>query len=183
MGTVPSIRIGMDVPPAGGRRWRRRSAMPRISTGSSPARPANYVTHLQGAQVWSAQVVHKDEASYIPPAKYAVLHAAVLDGLRCAGWREGRGPRESRASAISIPKDAACKGADGPSCLTAAQVETARKIYAGRRIRRASRYFRASSRAARRVGRRCSGRSPWRWRMKLFKYSCFKDRQLGLSDV
>ncbi|HEY2844437.1 MAG TPA: tannase/feruloyl esterase family alpha/beta hydrolase, partial [Bryobacteraceae bacterium] len=31
-------------------------------------------THLQGAQVWSAQVVHRDEASYIPPAKYAVLH-------------------------------------------------------------------------------------------------------------
>ncbi len=36
-------------------------------------------THLQGAQVWSAQVVHKDEASYIPPAKYAALHAAALE--------------------------------------------------------------------------------------------------------
>ena len=27
---------------------------------------ANYATHLQGAQVWSAQVVHKDEASLHP---------------------------------------------------------------------------------------------------------------------
>ena len=40
---------------------------------------AIYTTHLQGSQVWSAEVVHKDEASYIPPAKYAALHAAVLE--------------------------------------------------------------------------------------------------------
>ena len=64
--------------------------------------PANYATHLQGAQVWSAQVVHKDEASYIPPAKYAVLHSGRAGGLRCTRWREGRRSRESRPSATSI---------------------------------------------------------------------------------
>src|SRR6266404_4179071 len=40
--------------------------------------PANYTTRLQGAQVWSAQAVHKDEAGYIPPAKYPAIHHAVL---------------------------------------------------------------------------------------------------------
>jgi feruloyl esterase len=41
--------------------------------------PANYTTHLQGAQVWTAQAAHKDEAAYIPPEKYALLHQSVLE--------------------------------------------------------------------------------------------------------
>src|SRR4051812_3934699 len=41
--------------------------------------PANYTTRLQGSQVWTAAITHKDEAGYIPPAKYAVLHKAALE--------------------------------------------------------------------------------------------------------
>jgi feruloyl esterase len=41
--------------------------------------PAIYASRLQGTQVWASQAVHKDEASYIPPAKYPVIHKAVLE--------------------------------------------------------------------------------------------------------
>jgi hypothetical protein len=40
--------------------------------------PANYLTHLPAQSLWIAQAVHKDEAGYIPPAKYALIHNAVL---------------------------------------------------------------------------------------------------------
>jgi len=87
-------------------------------------------THLQGAQVWSAQVVHKDEASYIPPAKYAVLHGAALEACDAMdGVKDGvlENPTKCRFD----PKVLLCKDADGPSCLTAPQVEAARQLYAG----------------------------------------------------
>jgi len=92
--------------------------------------PASYVTHLQGSQVWTSAVTHKDEAGYIPPAKYAAIHKAALD--RCDaldGVKDGVIEDPTRCK--FDPKVLECKGEDGPSCLTAPQVELARKIYAG----------------------------------------------------
>ena len=40
--------------------------------------PANYVTHLQGQQVWMNRIVHKDEASFLPAEKFKLLHEGVL---------------------------------------------------------------------------------------------------------
>jgi feruloyl esterase len=40
--------------------------------------PANYWTHLTAATVWVGAATHKDEASFIPPAKYRVIHDAVV---------------------------------------------------------------------------------------------------------
>ena len=91
---------------------------------------AIYTTHLQGAQVWSAEVVHRDEASYIPPAKYAVLHAAVLEACDALdGVKDG--VLENPVKCPFDPKALLCKDADSPSCLTAPQVEAARQIYSG----------------------------------------------------
>jgi feruloyl esterase len=79
--------------------------------------------------VWIAQAAHKDEASYIPPAKYALVHNAVLD--RCdANDGVKDGVLEDPTRCKFDPKELECKGADGPACLTAPQVETARAIYA-----------------------------------------------------
>src|ERR1700674_3142693 len=79
--------------------------------------------------VWIAQAAHKDEASYIPPAKYALVHNAVLD--RCdASDGVKDGVLEDPTRCKFDPKELECKGADGPACLTAPQVETARAIYA-----------------------------------------------------
>jgi feruloyl esterase len=92
--------------------------------------PAIYATRLQGTQVWAAQVVHKDEASYIPPAKYPLLHNAVLQQCDALdGVKDG--VLESPAACKFDPKVLTCKDADGASCLTAPQAEAAARLYAG----------------------------------------------------
>jgi feruloyl esterase len=90
--------------------------------------PANYGTHLELHSIWVAQAVHKDEASYIPPSKYPLIHDAVLQACDARdGVKDGvlEDPRRCKFD----PKVLECKGADGPACLTAPQVEAARKVY------------------------------------------------------
>ena len=80
------------------------------------------------SSLWVAQVVHKDEASYIPPNKYPLLHTAVLQACdKLDGVKDGilGDPLKCRFD----PEVLRCPDADAPSCLTAAQVEAARKIY------------------------------------------------------
>ena len=92
--------------------------------------PASYVTHLQAAQIWTAQASHQNEAGYIPPSKYAFLHNAVLQACDSLdGVKDG--VLEDPTRCHFDPEALACKGGDGPSCLTAPQVEMARKAYAG----------------------------------------------------
>jgi feruloyl esterase len=92
--------------------------------------PANYVTRLQGAQVWTAQEAHHNEAAYIPPEKHALIHRAALEACDALdGVKDG--VMEDPTRCHFDPAALACKNGDGPACLTAEQVETARKIYAG----------------------------------------------------
>jgi feruloyl esterase len=78
--------------------------------------------------LWIAFATLKDPASYIPPAKYPVIHQAVLAACDALdGVKDGL--IENPTKCKFDPKDLLCKGADGPSCLTAPQVEAARKIY------------------------------------------------------
>ena len=78
--------------------------------------------------LWVAQAVHKDEASFIPPAKFPVIHNAVLAACDALdGVKDGILEDPTRCK--FDPKELECKGADGAECLTAPQVETARTIY------------------------------------------------------
>ncbi|MBV8902985.1 MAG: tannase/feruloyl esterase family alpha/beta hydrolase, partial [Acidobacteriia bacterium] len=91
---------------------------------------ANYVTRLQGAQVWTAQAAHRTDASYIPPEKFPLLHKAALEACDALdGVKDG--VIEDPTRCHFDPGVLTCKDSDGPACLTAPQVETARKIYAG----------------------------------------------------
>jgi feruloyl esterase len=91
---------------------------------------SSYVTRHTFGQMWVWQATHKDEASFIPPAKYVVLHKAALEACDAKdGLRDGLiGDPEHCAF---DPGVTLCKGADAPDCLTAPQVEAAKKIYAG----------------------------------------------------
>ena len=92
--------------------------------------PANYMTHLSAQYLWVAQALHKEPGSFIPPAKLAVLHNAVVQACDAKdGIKDGI--LEDPARCDFDPKVVECQGADGPTCLTAAQVEAARKIYSG----------------------------------------------------
>jgi feruloyl esterase len=90
--------------------------------------PAGNWTGRAAQSVWVAQAVHNDEASYIPPAKYSYIHKAALAACDALDGVED-GVLEDPSRCRFDPKLLECKGADGPGCLTPAQVEAARKIY------------------------------------------------------
>ena len=80
--------------------------------------------------IWIADATRENPGSYIPKEKYAVLHKAVLaacdvlDGVR-------DGVLENPKRCHFDPKVLLCKDTNGTDCLTASQVDAARKIYAG----------------------------------------------------
>jgi len=90
--------------------------------------PANYMSHLQVWSLWVPKAVHETEDSYIPPAKYPVIHKAVLAACDALdGVKDGvlEDPRRCPFD----PKTLLCQGADTSACLTQPQVEALRKVY------------------------------------------------------
>ena len=153
---------------------------------------AIYTTHLQGAQVWSAQVVHKDEAGYIPPAKYAALHAAVLASCdELDGVKDG--VLENPAKCRFDPQILLCKATDSPSCLTAAQAEAARQLYAGPSTSRGKSLFPGLEPGSETGWATLSGPRPMALADETYKFLVFNDanwnyltfdaeRELSLAD-
>ena len=88
---------------------------------------ANPKAHLDAWRISMAQTMHASIESFIPPSKDATIHEAVLakcDALD--GAKDGliENPRQCRFD----PGALLCTGADTPSCLTSAQVKTARVV-------------------------------------------------------
>ena len=119
--------------------WNGCSAGGRQALKEAQMFPADFDGIIAGAPGldWSgrsaqavkvAQALQKEEAR-LTPAKQQVLHAAVLaacdalDGLK-------DGLIQNPVACKFDPKVVECAGADGPSCLTPAQVATARLLYA-----------------------------------------------------
>jgi feruloyl esterase len=101
---------------------------PNDFNGIIAGAPAVNTTPIyQAARMWIPHATLKDSASHIPPAKYPMIHQAVVNTCDSIdGLKDGLidDPRKCKFD----PKVLECKGADGASCLTAAQVEAARKI-------------------------------------------------------
>jgi Tannase and feruloyl esterase len=92
--------------------------------------PANFWTHLMVGGLWIGHATLKDPASYIPREKYALIHKAALEACDANdGVKDG--VLEDPARCRFDPKALLCAGDDGPTCLTAPQVEAAKKIYTG----------------------------------------------------
>jgi len=90
--------------------------------------PVNARVHQMIWELWVAQAVHKDDASYIPPAKYKAINDAVL--AKCDaedGAKDGLLTTPNRCQ--FDPSVLQCKAGDEVSCLTAAQVAAAKQIY------------------------------------------------------
>jgi feruloyl esterase len=95
--------------------------------------PAYYLTHLQAGSEYLSMVNLKGGTtapSYIPPAKYAALHRAVLDACDAKDGVKDDAIEDPTRCHFD-PKSIQCTGADNASCLTPPQVETAQRIYAG----------------------------------------------------
>jgi feruloyl esterase len=78
--------------------------------------------------LWLAHALIKDPAGHIPPAKYPLIHQAALAACDAAdGLKDGL--ISDPAHCKFDPGVLLCKSGDAADCLTAPQVEAARKVY------------------------------------------------------
>ncbi len=116
---------------AGGREGLKEAQMyPEDYDGIVAGDPiADFVGRSLGG-VWMAQAVHRDEASLLTPEKYSVLHKAVVDACDAIdGVKDG--VIENPTLCHFDPATIECKDGNSSGCLTAPEVEAAKKIYAG----------------------------------------------------
>ncbi len=95
--------------------------------------PPDPRARLMSVRLLINRLVHRSPESYIPPEKYPAIHEAALNACDTLdGAKDGviENPRACKFD----PKAMECKGADGPSCLTSAQVETAKLLLLGREV-------------------------------------------------
>ena len=166
--------------------WSGCSAGGRSALMEAQRYPADYDGIVAGAPGWNwtgralqsikiAQAVHRDDQSYIPPAKYSLIHEAVLracdtiDGLK-------DGVLEDPTRCNYDPKELECHGADAPSCLTPAQVQTAHVLYdAVRNAQTRAVVFPGFERGSELGWARMAGPQPFEIGLDLFKYVVFKN--------
>src|SRR5688572_10768812 len=94
--------------------------------------PANYITHLQAAQISFGLATHVDPATDLeqPINKLPLLRKAVLDTCDALDGVED-GLLENPAVCPFDPQQLACTGSeDSATCLTAPQVQAVKRIYA-----------------------------------------------------
>jgi feruloyl esterase len=129
-GSAPRLSYWTGCSSGGKQGLKEAQRFPADYDGIVAGAPANFWTHLMAGGLWIGQATLKDPASYIPKEKYAVIHKAALDACDANdGVKDGlvEDPMRCRFD----PKTLLCTGDDGPACLTAPQVEAAKKIYAG----------------------------------------------------
>ena len=137
---------------------------------------ANPKTHLDAWRVWMTQAMFKDKASFIPEEKHRVIHQAVLDACdKLDGVEDGliENPTRCRFD----PAVLACRGADGPNCLTAAQLEAAKVVMSPVKNRRTGELIFPGFEPGTELGwtRMLSGPDPYVNALESFKYVVFKD--------
>jgi feruloyl esterase len=138
--------------------------------------PGNNWTHMMAQIVWVAQAVHKDEASYIPPAKYPQLHDSAVAACDA---RDGvkDGVIDDPTKCKFDPKTILCKGKDTPACLTEPQVEAAREIYSTLRNPRTKQEIYPGFEPGSELGwgQFVAGPTPTTFATDLFKFVVFKN--------
>ena len=92
--------------------------------------PANNWSHLFTGFVWNEQAALSTPGSSIPPAKLPAIQNAVLAACDSLDSVKDGLLEDPRACKFD-PSVLLCKAADSPECLTAAQIDTLKKIYAG----------------------------------------------------
>jgi feruloyl esterase len=145
--------------------------------------PAIYASRLQGMQVWASQVVHKDEASFIPAAKFPAIHNAVLQ--QCDA-RDGvkDGVLEDPTKCKFDLKVLACKDGDTASCLTAPQLEAATRLYAGPKNSKTGQALFPGLQPGSELGwNTLAGAQPMSLANELYKYLVFEDANWDYKTI
>ena len=135
----------------------------------------NYGTHHGIAQMWVYQATHKSPESYIPTSKLPLIHQGALDACDAKdGVKDG--VIEDPPHCKFDPAVLLCKGVDGPGCLTAAQVEAVRTIYATPVHARTRQYLYGSMPPGSELGwEEMIGPVPYPFAVPFFRDQVFKD--------
>lgn len=133
-GRAPKLSFFSSCHEGGNQALTEAQKFPTDYDGIAAGDPAYDITHLQAVSLYLSSVALKDGVkgpAYIPPAKFAVIHRAVLDKCDALdGVRDGI--IEDPPLCHFDPAAIQCPGKeDGPACLTPAQVRTARQVYTG----------------------------------------------------
>ena len=93
--------------------------------------PDSYFTgSIAGNAVWTALATLKDPESYVPIAKLPAIADAVEEKCDAKDGVKDKILSDPERCHFD-PIELLCKGQDSPTCLTAKQVETVKKIYSG----------------------------------------------------
>jgi len=130
---------------------------------------------MHGVRIALSAIVHRTPDSYIPAEKYPAVHNAVLGACDALdGVKDG--VLENPARCRFDPKVLECTGADGPGCLTRAQVETARVLYAPVKNPAGATIFPALLQRGSELGwATLAGPEPLGNALEAFKYVVFQD--------
>ena len=135
----------------------------------------NYGTHHGIAQMWVWQATHKTPDSFIPRSKLPLIHQGALDACDARdGLKDGviEDPMRCRFD----PGVLQCKGGEGPDCLTAAQVDAVRTIYATPAHARTGAYIYGSMPPGSELGWwEMIGETPYPFAVPFFRDQVFKD--------
>lgn len=127
-GEAPKLSYWVSCSSGGKQGLKEAQRFPADYDGIVAGAPVVNWTHRAMAGIWAGQAALKDPASNIPASKFPLIHNAAINACDQAdGLKDGIISDPARCK--FDPKVLECKDADGPSCLTSAQVEAARKIY------------------------------------------------------
>jgi len=159
---------------AGGRQGLKAAQMyPEDFDGIVAGAPGAMWTGRATQAIWIAQATHAGE---LPAEKFGVIHDAVLATCDAIdGAKDGilEDPRQCRFD----PGTLACPaGSDAPTCLTDAQIVTARRIYADvENPRTGTIYFPGHEPGSELGWRTMAGANPFGPGLDLFRYIVFED--------
>lgn len=132
----PAHRAFFDACSDGGREaLMEAQRFPEDFDGILAGAPANFWTNLLSSGVYMGHAMYADPESYISSVKLPAISAAVLKACDAQdGVKDGivSDPVHCRFD----PAVLLCKGADSRDCLTAPQIDSLKKLYAGGRTSR-----------------------------------------------
>jgi feruloyl esterase len=115
----------------GGRQgWVAAEYYPGDFDGLAIGDPANPMTRLQANNIYVSLALNNDPASFIPEAKWAMIHEKVMDQCDAVdGLKDGliQDPMKCNFKIETL----LCKNGDAADCLTAPQLEALKKINTG----------------------------------------------------
>jgi feruloyl esterase len=153
--------------------------------------PANYFTHLMAGTLWNAVATMKEEAR-LSPAKFSALNKGAL--ATCdAGDGVSDGLINSPLACKFDPGTLLCTGTETDACLTAPQVDAARKIYAGSTNRKNEKVFPGMAPGGEITWTATAGQQPFAIPADFYKYFVYSnpnwdwkpfdfDKDLALAD-